>query len=85
MVMRIDTRVDLGAVGRCRFARCKGVCGKDAGKLDFELDDTILVHNPVNTVFVVAGSEDLADDQFASAGSGGGLVTWEQTLVHCAL
>jgi hypothetical protein len=32
------------------------------------------VHDPVDAVFVVASREDLADDQFAGAGGGGGVV-----------
>jgi hypothetical protein len=38
------------------------------------LDDTVLMHDPVDHVFVVAGSEDLADDQLAGSGGGGRLV-----------
>jgi hypothetical protein len=32
------------------------------------------VHDPVDAVLVVAGGEDLADDEFAGAGRGGGFV-----------
>jgi hypothetical protein len=33
-----------------------------------------LVEDPVDAVFVVAGGEDLADDEFAGARGGGGFV-----------
>ena len=74
VVVRVDTGVDLCTVRRGRLAGGHCVGRKDAGQLDFELDDTILVHDPVDHVFVVAGSEDLADDQLAGSGGGGRLV-----------
>ena len=74
VVVCVDARVDFCAVGRRGLAGCEGVGGEDSGEFDFELDDAVLVHDPVDAVFVVAGGEDLADDEFAGAGGGGGLV-----------
>jgi hypothetical protein len=75
VVMRVDAGVDLSTVRRGRLARGQCVGRKDTGQLDFKLDNTVLVHDPVDHVLVVAGGEDLADDQLASACGGGGLVT----------
>jgi len=74
MVVCVNTGVDFCAIRRCGLARREGVGGQNSGKFDFELDDAVLVHDPVDAVFVVAGCEDLADDEFAGAGSGGGVV-----------
>jgi hypothetical protein len=74
VVVRIDTGIDLSTVRCGRLARGHCVSRKDAGQLDFKLDDTVLVHDPVDHVFVVAGGEDLADDQLAGSCGGGGLV-----------
>jgi hypothetical protein len=74
VVVRVDARVDFCAVGRGGLAFSDGVGGEDAGEFDFELDDAVLVQNPVDAVFVVAGGEDLADDEFAGARGGGGFV-----------
>lgn len=76
VVMRVDAGVDLSTVRCGRLARGHCVGRKDAGKLDFKLDNAVLVHDPVDHVFVVAGSEDLADDQLASSCGGGGVVAW---------
>lgn len=70
VVVRVDARVDFCAVGRGGFSLCEGVGGQDAGEFDFELDDAVLVHDPVDAVLVVAGGEDLADDEFAGPGRG---------------
>ena len=72
VVVRVDARIDLGAVGGGGLLGGEGVGGEDAGEFDFELDDPVLVHGPVDTVFVVACGEDLADDKFAGTGGGRG-------------
>ena len=74
VVVRVDAWVDFRAVGSSGLAFGDGVGGEDAGEFDFELDDAVLVEDPVDAVFVVAGGEDLADDEFAGARGGGGLV-----------
>ena len=74
VVVRVDARVDFCAVGRGALAGRECVGGEDAGEFDFKLDDAVLVHDPVDAVFVVAGGEDLTDDQLAGAGCRGGLV-----------
>lgn len=74
VVVCVDARVDFCAVGRCGLAGREGVGGEDSGEFDFELDYAVLVHDPVDAVFVVAGGEDLADDELAGTGRGGGLV-----------
>jgi hypothetical protein len=76
VVVCVDTGVDLSSVRCGRLARGQCVGRQDAGQLDFKLDYTVLVHNPVDHVFVVAGSEDLADDQLASSCGSGRLVAW---------
>jgi hypothetical protein len=73
--MCVDARVYLGAVGRSRLTRCECVGRENSGKLDLKLNDTVLVHNPVDAVLVVAGGEDLANNQLASTSSGRRLVT----------
>ena len=72
VVVRVDARVDFCAVGRGGLAFGDGVGGEDAGEFDFELDYAVLVHDPVDAVFVVAGGEDLADDELAGARGGAG-------------
>jgi hypothetical protein len=74
MMMCVDAGVHLGAVGRSRLTRCECVGRENTGKLDLKLDDTILVHDPVDAVLVVARGEDLANDQLASTSSGRRLV-----------
>jgi hypothetical protein len=74
VVVRVDAWVDFRAVGSSGLAFGDGVGGEDAGEFDFELDDAVLVEDPVDAVFVVAGGEDLADDEFAGARGGGGFV-----------
>jgi hypothetical protein len=68
--MCVDARVYLGAVGRSRLTRCECVGRENSGKLDLKLNDTVLVHDPVDAVLVVAGGKDLANNQFTSTSSG---------------
>ena len=71
VVVGVDSRIDLSAIGRSRLIRCHSVCGENASQLDLKLDHTILVHDPVDAVLVVSGSEDLTDNQLAgTSGSG---------------
>jgi hypothetical protein len=75
VMMCVDAGVHLGAVGCSRLTGCERVGRENSGKLDLKLDDTVLVHNPVDAVLVVASGEDLANNQLASTSSGRRLVT----------
>lgn len=67
MIVRIDTWVDFGTptLRVLAWIHCVGV--QNSSKLDLELNRTILVEDPVDTVFVISCCEDLGDDQFPGA------------------
>lgn len=75
VVVGVDSRVDLSTPAVGVLARVDGKCVKDSGKLDIQLDGTILVEYPVDAVLVVGGSEDVRDDKLAAASDDGGIVT----------
>ena len=68
MVMGIDAGVDLRAPFLGVLAGVHGVGIQDAGEFDLELDGAVLVEDPVDTVLVVCGGEDVGDEELAAAG-----------------
>ena len=75
VIMRVHSRVDLGAPPFCVLARVHGVGVEDAGELDLELDGAILVEDPVDAVLVVGRREDVRDQQFAPSCHDDGVVS----------
>ena len=63
MVVGVDTGVDFGSPAFGVFARVHGVGVEDAGKLDLKLNGTVLMEDPVYTVFVVGRGEDVGDEK----------------------
>ena len=66
MVVRVDAGVDLRAPAFEIFVWVHGVCVEDASELDFKLDGTVLVEDPVDAVLVICSSEDVRDDESAA-------------------
>lgn len=54
--MSVDAGVDLRAPAFEVFIFVAGVCVKDTGQLDFELDGAVQVEDPVDTVLIVSCS-----------------------------
>lgn len=59
VVVGIDTRIDFSAPALGVFAGIHRVGVQDSCELDFELNCTIQVKDPVHAVFVVSGRENV--------------------------
>lgn len=75
VVVGVDLRVHLRAIGARVFIWVHGVSVEDARELDFRLDGAILVEDPLAGVLVVGRSEDLLHDELARPSDDDGIVT----------
>jgi len=64
----VDAGIRLGPLAERVLARKHGVRVGDTRELNLELGRAVLVEDPVDSVLVAGGGEDLRDDQLARAG-----------------
>ena len=75
VIVCIDSWVDFSspAFGVLAGVHCIGV--QDTSKLDLQLDRTILVEDPVYTILVVGGCEDVGDNELVASGDDNRIIT----------
>ena len=67
MVMSIDSRIYFCSPSLGVFTWVHGICVQDTSELDFELNSSVLMEDPVNAVFVVCCSENVRDDKLSAS------------------
>jgi hypothetical protein len=80
VVVSVHLGVDACAPWAGILIRVESISIEDAGKLNLRLDGAVLVEDPLNSIFVVGGSEDLLDDELACAGNSDRLVSEVRVL-----
>lgn len=68
VVVCVDSRVNFSSPAFGILTRIHRICVQDASQLDFQLNRTILVEDPVHAVLVVGGCEDVGDNELAASG-----------------
>ena len=85
VVVCIDSGVDFGTPALGVLTGIHGVGVQNTRKLDLQLDGAVLVEDPVDTVFIVGGSEDVGDDEFAGTSDDDRVVTEIRVLEQNAI
>lgn len=67
VVVSVDPRVDFSSPALSVLAWKHGIGIQDTSELDFQLDSTILVENPVHTVLVVGSCENVRDNELTAS------------------
>lgn len=67
MIVGVDSGINFRSPSLGVFTWVHGICVQDTSELDFELNSSILMEDPVNAVFVVGCSEDVRDDKLSAS------------------
>lgn len=67
MIVSVDSGINFRSPSLCVFTWVHGICVQDTSELDFELNSSILMEDPVNTVFVVCCSENVRNDKLSAS------------------
>jgi hypothetical protein len=67
MIVGVDSRINFCSPSLGVFTWVHGICVQDTSELDFELNSSVLMEDPVNAVFVVCCSENVRDDKLSAS------------------
>ncbi len=69
MIVGVDSRINFRSPSLGVFTWVHCICVQDTSELDFELNGSVLMEDPVNAVFVVCCSEYVRDDKLSASGN----------------
>lgn len=67
VIVGVDSRINFRSPSLGVFTWVHGICVQDTSELDFELNSSILMEDPINAVFVVCCSENVRDDKLSAS------------------
>jgi hypothetical protein len=67
MIVGVDSRINFRSPSLGVFTWVHGICVQNTSELDFELNSSILMEDPVNAIFVVCCSENVGDDKLSAS------------------